>query len=366
MLDPIDVEVDVTAAADIGRPARTVVTVFRPDPSRLRRPAVVCFAFPGGGYSRGYFTFDVPGSSGGGQAGFHAERGWIFVACDSLGFGDSTAPGGDVLTLDNVAAGNAATVAAVLERLRNGTLGDDYPPVDAAIALGIGQSMGGCFTIVAQAQHRPFDGIALLGSSAIHTVVPSRPGAPPAAWPWLLRSAGLAAPKVLNQAALDTAASTHDGAAASSLDGAAAENPLTWAFHWDEEPADLVSQDMDAGRDGNPVPPWRSVPVPPSCALQMVAPGVVATEAAAITSPVLVAVGERDVVPNPWLEPTAYKSSPDISVFVCPRMAHMHNFAPTRERFWQRIQSWGDGVAAQLTTEVPTDVAAQAPFAPVE
>jgi alpha-beta hydrolase superfamily lysophospholipase len=78
----------------------------------------------------------------------------------------------------------------------------------------------------------------------------------------------------------------------------------------------------------------------------MVAPGTVATEAAAITAPVLLAMGERDVVPQPWLEPTAFKSSTDVTLFVCPRMAHMHNFASTRRLFWARIHAWGTGVAA--------------------
>lgn len=77
----------------------------------------------------------------------------------------------------------------------------------------------------------------------------------------------------------------------------------------------------------------------------MLAPGTVATEAAAITSPVLIAVGERDVVPDPWLEPKAFKSSTDITIFVSPRMAHMHNFASTRELLWERIHAWGAGVA---------------------
>jgi len=27
-------------------------------------------------------------------------------------------------------------------------------------------------------------------------------------------------------------------------------------------------------------------------------------------------------------------------------MAHMHNFAHTRFAFWQRIHSWGSGIAA--------------------
>jgi len=47
------------------------------------------------------------------------------------------------------------------------------------------------------------------------------------------------------------------------------------------------------------------------------------------------------------MEPKAYKRSADITVFVCPTMAHMHNFASTRERFWTRLHSWGEAVAAQ-------------------
>jgi pimeloyl-ACP methyl ester carboxylesterase len=77
----------------------------------------------------------------------------------------------------------------------------------------------------------------------------------------------------------------------------------------------------------------------------MVAPGTVAPEAAAIRVPVLVVAGERDVVPDPWIEPNAYRSATDITVFVCPRMAHMHNFASTREILWSRLHSWGATVA---------------------
>jgi alpha-beta hydrolase superfamily lysophospholipase len=338
MIAPVELTIDVTTAADIGQPARTAVTVFLPEPSALADPPVICFAFPGGGYSRGYFSFDMPGGVGGGQAGWHVSRGWIFVACDHLGFGDSTAPGGNVLTFDNVARGNEATVAAVVGQLAAGTIKDGYPAISNAVKLGIGQSMGGCFTIVLQGQRHTFDGVATLGFSAIHTVVPARPGTPPVAWPWLLREAGLDNPTIVNQASIEAAA-------AHLPTGAAGEHPFTWAFHYDDEPADIVARDMLADVNGEPTPSWRSVPTPPSCGVMMVAPGAVATEAAAITVPVLIAVGERDVVPNPWLEPFAFKSSTDISVFVCPRMAHMHNFAHTRERFWRRIHSWGNGVA---------------------
>ena len=347
MHDPIELRIDVTDAAGLGIEAYTAATVYLPDAGQLSKPAVVCFAFPGGGYCRRYFSFDMPGSSGGGEAGWHVARGWIFVECDHLGFGDATIPEGNALNYDNTAAGNRATVDETMRRLELGTVLDGYPPVGDATKLGIGQSMGGCYTIVLQGQFGTFDGVASLGYSAIHTVVPSRPGTTPGVWPWIARGSDLDNPTILNQAALARAA----GSALVDQDrlqnlAAAGENPLAWAFHYDDVPPDVVALDMAAGTGGldGPLPVWRSATTPP-CAIYMVAPGTVALEAASITVPVLVAVGERDVVPDPWMEPKAFKSANDITVFVCPRMAHMHNFAGTREMFWRRIHSWGTSVA---------------------
>jgi pimeloyl-ACP methyl ester carboxylesterase len=359
MHDPIELEIDVTDAADLGIPAHTAATVFLPDESAIADPPVVCFAFPGGGYCRRYYSFDMPGSSGGGEAGWHVGRGWIFVACDHLGFGDSTIPEGNVLNYENVALGNQVTVAAVMDKLESGTLAAGYPPVRGATKLGIGQSMGGCFTIVLQGQHGTFDGIGTLGYSGIHTVVPSRPGAPPAVWPWIARGSDLDNPKVFNQRAVDAAAGPTLAGQESLSDAAAAgEHPFAWAFHYDDVPADIVASDMAASAEtfDGPLPPWRSATTP-LCGIYMVSPGTVALEAASVTVPVLVATGERDVVPDPWAEPKAFKSSTDITVFVCPRMGHMHNFASTRQAFWERIQTWGDGVARLRTLGLPSSSA---------
>ena len=52
---------------------------------------------------------------------------------------------------------------------------------------------------------------------------------------------------------------------------------------------------------------------------------------------------------DPRGEPRAFESSPSVDFFVCPRMAHMHNFAGTRELFWQRIETWADWVRAVRT-----------------
>lgn len=347
MQGPIELTIDVTAAAGLGMAAHTAVSVYLPDAGRVSDPPVVCFAFPGGGFSRHYYAFDMPDGEGGGEARFHCDRGWIFVACDHLGFGDSTVPAGNALDLDNIAAANDATVRAVMAQIEGGTLALGLPPIANATRIGIGQSMGGCFTIVAQGNHGTFDGVGILGYSAIHTIVPTRPGMPPAAWPWISRRDPLDSPRVMNAAAMAAAegAKLGDGAALQEA-ARGGEHPFQWAFHHDDEPADIVALDMAASAGlADPLPAWRSATTPP-CGIYMVAPGAVALEAASILVPVLVAVGERDVVPDPWAEPKAYKSATDIGVYVCPRMAHMHNFAPTRRAFWQRVHGWGEGVAA--------------------
>jgi hypothetical protein len=342
----LDLRIDVSGPAGLGQPASTAATVRLPEPTNAETPTVVCFAFPGGGYCRRYYTFDMPDSTGGGQAGFHVDRGWIFVAVDHLGFGDSTVPDGDVLDYETIARGNRATVESIMAMLEAGTLLDGYPAVSWATKLGIGQSMGGCFTIVLQGQFATFDGIASLGFSGIHTHVPSRPGSPPSTWPWYLRGADVTTTPPLNAASLAAGTSAPDAGTQPDAAPQAVEHPFTWAFHYDDEPAAVVAADMNAGLDGGPLPEWRS-PTTPSCGLYMVAPGTVATEAASITAPVLLAMGERDVVRDPWMEPFAFRSSTDITLFVCPRMAHMHNFAGTRHRFWDRIHTWGESVASQ-------------------
>jgi alpha-beta hydrolase superfamily lysophospholipase len=291
------------------------VTVFAPDP--LPDRFVAAFGFPGGGYNRGYFDLavELPGDGGSSEARWHAERGWCFVACDHLGVGDSSRPEPTALTIESLAAANDATVRALTARLGE---------TRVAARIGIGQSMGGCLTIAAQGHHRTFDGIAILGFSAIHTVLPTRDGH--STQPDVARGS------------LDVDLET-----SSALIGS---DTFRYAFFWDDVAADLVEQDL-AGyplREGAGAPAWASPP--PPCAVAMLSAGVVGAEAANVDVPVLVGAGERDTVPDPDAEPGAYPAA-DVSVFVAPRMAHMHNFASTRELMWRRTHSWGDAVAAK-------------------
>jgi hypothetical protein len=331
----IALTIDVTEAAGLGEPLRTRVTVVLPDPAALTRPPIVCFGFPGGGYSRGYFTFDMPGAGGGGQAGWHRDRGWIFVACDHLYVGESDAPSDPgTLTFERVAATNHATVVEVMRRLEAGDVADGFPPVRDAVTLGIGQSMGGCFTIVQQGQHATYDGIGILGYSAIQTVLWMPPGTPDAGVMFVPRGTEA----VVFASGEELAQPPEFALDESGLPGAAP------GFHYDDVPRDIVAADMGGFPVRAAAPPWGT-PTAPPCAISMLSPGVVGPEAAVITVPVFVGVGERDVVPDPRAEPRAYARSSDVTVSINPRMSHMHNFASTRERFWQRIHSWGTGVA---------------------
>ena len=119
----------------------TAATVFVPD--HMNDRPVVLFGFPGAGYCRHYYEIEHPTLEGPGQAVYHAERGYIFVACDHLCVGDSTTPDDPFsLTFETVAEANATTVHHVVERLRQGTVAPDLAPVEPETLIGIGQSMG--------------------------------------------------------------------------------------------------------------------------------------------------------------------------------------------------------------------------------
>lgn len=332
----IDLRVDVTTTADLGERLETAVTVTVPDDVPAR--PVVCFAWPGGGYSRQYFTFDMPGASTGGQAGWHASRGWIFVSCDHLYVGESSHPSDpSVLTFERLAATNRATVDTILAMLAEGTIAPEVSPVADPVVIGIGQSMGACLLIVQQGQLKTFSAIGVLGYSARHTVLWMPPG-----------SAGGGVYMPRGSTAVVSAVADLEFAS-EMLAPAPDELPATApGFHYDDEPPDLVAADMIEypTRRGD-VPVWGSPTMPP-CAVTMMSPGVVAPEATAITAPVFVGVGERDVCPSPLSEPEAYTHATDVTVYICPRMSHMHNFASTREQFWARLAGWAETVASAV------------------
>ncbi|OZF25703.1 hypothetical protein CH296_26690 [Rhodococcus sp. 14-2496-1d] len=335
MTRAIDIRTDVTDAVGIGRHVETVATVYIGED--VAEPAVVCFAWPGGGYGRHYFDFDMPDSGGGGQAGWHTRRGWIFVAVDTVNSGDSTHPDGVALTYEHLTAANDATVRAISRQLVEGTIADGVRAIVDPTTIGLGQSLGGSLAVLTQGQYGTFDAIAVLGFSGHHTKTWAPPSMAVGRRTYIPRGTNLAelTPDVFVSAMPEMA--FDDNAMPLCAPG----------FHHQAEPAEIVAADMiDYPARRGELPVWASRTIP-ACAVTMMSPGAIASEAACVEVPVFVGVGERDTVPAPLSEPTAYPNSRDITVFVCEGMAHMHNFGGTRFRLWSRIHGWGEAVHAQ-------------------
>jgi pimeloyl-ACP methyl ester carboxylesterase len=318
-----DVKVDITGAVGLDDKLETAATVYLPN--RLDGPVTVLFGFPGGGYGRKYY--DIRALPGYSQAEYHTDRGFAFVACDHLGVGESSQPDPFSLSFERIAAANHATATTILDWIQDGAVADGVAPIAVDKVIAMGQSMGGCFLTVQQATHRTFDGVALLGWSGIHTNFPA-PGGGRITYGVPPRGTDLLA---MADRLLEVSAPDAD--------------QFRFCFHWPDEDPQLVEADLASYQPfteivrGDSTTPWGSSTIPP-CAITMLAAGAVAEDAAAIDVPVLIGCGERDVVGDPWAEPTAYRGSGDVSVFVVDGMSHMHNFALTRQLLWDRITSF--------------------------
>ena len=134
------------------------------------------------------------------------NTGWVFVSVDHLGVGESSLHSSDQLTFAPVIAAAEAAESEVRQRLTAGTLMDTLDPVTDPLTLGIGQSMGGAFTIVQQGRHHGYDGVGILGYSPLRTQPPTAPGAPSLTFPWVPRDTQLSEGILTNGPALAEAA----------------------------------------------------------------------------------------------------------------------------------------------------------------
>ncbi len=299
--------IDVSDEVGIARAevAATLVVPTHVDPT-----GILAAAFPGGGYSRGYWDIQWPG--GYSQAEHHASQGWLFAAVDHLGIGGSSPCEPSTLTIELMARASAAATKRLVALLRSGNAIDSLRPVEIPLTIGIGQSMGGCVSTLAQALASPFDALAVLGYSPCNFELPSPAGE------------------------MSVVA-----AAAAGVDPAAA---IEWIFHYDDEDPAIRHEDV---RGGFPfrtesVPPWGAA-IPP-VALSLLNASLIGKEAAEVTVPVLIGVGDRDVCPDPWVEPASYRASRSVTLCVVERMAHMHNFALTRRELWKAVHRWGESL----------------------
>jgi pimeloyl-ACP methyl ester carboxylesterase len=327
----IERRIDVTEAAALGEPVEMAVTIFLPEWERMPDRPLAIFAVPGGGYSRGYFDLSFDAHQNYSQADFHTDRGTIFIAIDHVGVGESTIPDLARISFQTFAATQDACVRQLAAELEAGSLTEGFPACSNLFKIGMGQSMGGAVALLAQGRFATFDAIAPCGVSAIQTVLPQRD-----------EEAFERGKQRFSGVRVGDNAQSHETVTHQGVD-------YLYAFHWEDVPADILAEDMKGGYPlRRTAPNFGSVTIP-HCAVQMMTPGCFTEDAARITVPVFIGNGERDTCPDPHAEPSAYRASQDVTVFIVPTMAHMHNFASTRALLWERLEYWARGLASSAS-----------------
>jgi pimeloyl-ACP methyl ester carboxylesterase len=325
-------KVELRVATGSGGSRTIAMTAYLPEPRAAS--GCVIFASPGGGYGRGYYDMHFPGHDGYSQAAHHAEKGHVLVAYDHLGVGESSVEDLASLTIEDIAAHNHEAVTQVSQHIRKGSLCREFPALPRAAMIGIGQSMGGGVSIIMQGRHRSFDAIGVLGYSAIHTVLPQRTQA-----------------EVEQGAAMYDYGRDTDTRTLSVERSSVGVSDFVYPFHWEDVAPDILETDMSGGYPiRRTAPPFGSLTIP-NCVVAMMSPGFVAIEAAMIDVPVFLGFGERDTSPDVRGEVAAFPNARDISLFIAPRMAHMHNFASSRRLLWDRLSDWSGMVANAIRSK---------------
>ena len=315
-----DLTFDVTPALPAGSADRAVLSAtVVADPEVLPDRPVVVMAIPGGTYHRRYWDLQPPGRDGYSKAAYLARRGIIFVAADYFGGGDSSRPAdGDFIGLEAQADVAHDVCRQVRERVRAGTLADSIPPLPEAVLVGIGQSLGGFITMIQQGKYADYPGIGIFGASPfVISGIREQPD-------WDSMSA------VERRSWLMAANARQSGLAELPMYHGAPRAGFRHIFHVPDVPDDLLKYDEDECH----------TLIPRMSGIDGMTPGLAKPFAERITQPVFLAFGATDVSADPHREPAGYPASGDITLTVIPDMAHMHNFADTRTRLWDRFHAW--------------------------
>jgi alpha-beta hydrolase superfamily lysophospholipase len=123
-----------------------------------------CCVWPAARTTKHCWHIEANGRSGCSFGEHLAATGYIVIAVDHPGIGESTDPlvASGSLGLELLASGDAEVTRQVRRGLQRGDIFDAVPPVDVP-RVGIGHSMGACPTTIVQAKAGVYDAVALLG-----------------------------------------------------------------------------------------------------------------------------------------------------------------------------------------------------------
>jgi pimeloyl-ACP methyl ester carboxylesterase len=253
------------------------------EPTQRSRALLVCS--PGGTYPRAVLDLPLAGYE---MASWLARAGLSVLTIDPLGTGDSTRPAdGDEVRLELAAAALATAVGQV------------RPP--GQLVIGVGHSLGAAITVAAQARHRAFDAIAVLGYSPSFSFLDADPACPADAeerWRWALARY-------------------------------VAADPELWSSSYVSFPRG----------DELPALSAHYTPVPRGLAVEFGNTPDGLADAYAVDVPVYLGFGATDVS-TPTVEREHYASSPSITGHVLEGAGHDQFTAARRVELWRDLLRW--------------------------
>jgi pimeloyl-ACP methyl ester carboxylesterase len=328
-MGPLDQRFDVSDAVDIEGEHAIAAWLFVPEtlgPS----PTILFCEHGGSGVTKHYWHLDVPGHPGYSFAEHFADRGFIVVATDDLGAGESSRPADSwSLTSYEVAQANRSVALQVRDRLAAGEL-EGLDAVADPLLVGLSHGRGGMMRIREQAHFGTYDALAIMG-------YPNQQQSLPEAF-WGRPLVPVVAELTNGLRGLDAERALRglqgNPLAQPSMANRRAMNSL---YFLDDVPEAVIEADIAASISQDPGPVTIA---------GMMVPGVCADDAARIDVPVFSGWCEHDASADARLEPTFFRSSPDVTAQFLPQSGHCQNFASSRVQHWERLALWLDDVAA--------------------
>jgi alpha-beta hydrolase superfamily lysophospholipase len=318
---PVEVQIDVTEAVRLGEKVSQSAWIFSPDAVALKRhprpPIIVCL--PAGGYDKRYWHFEMSGRQDYSFARHMAAAGFVVIALDHVGVGDSTRPvDGDKIHLKHLAQGSARVAEWVRDAASKGTLIDGLGPLVNPRMVGIGHALGSPVALLAQAESNCYDAIAILSYTVMGNVAASETS------PQADRSALSAAREI----ALRNFSASLDGYIRPP------HKELRSLLYLDDVPSEVIeAADATSGE----VPRW--------CAQEANNwKDLIRPAANKIDVPLLIGLGVPDLFARQDVDLASYPSCDDTTVIVFPGSAHCHTFSSTRHYVWDRLGGWIGGL----------------------
>ena len=275
-------------------------SLFLPDEFGCTAPAtmnlVVCLH--GGSCSRSHFHPPYLDSSYS-FAEFMTQKGYLVLALDNLGMGESSRPEPESkLTLNMIAEANHLATQQCIDGLRSNQWGLLAESTKLQIA-GLGHSMGGMLATYQQAHYKSFDQLIVAGWSNL--------------------------PLELAGANIDEMKAALSSGGYIPTD----RTQMRALFHLPNVPDAIVTTDDQ-----------HSSLTPVTLATAALTSNVVVASANNTLCPVLLVYGEVDVSPAPDQELGFFPNSSQTALTLVADSAHMHNFANARTNVWQGIDQW--------------------------